>query len=312
MSAPEPTPRHAATPTAPTAASGTDVIHDIGFRHYDGELLGRGWVVRSLLVETVRGIFGLGRPARSKVMPWTLIAILLIPPLIIALTILLTRADELPVSYISYPNVMQLVVSLFVALAAPYCVSRDLRHGVMPLYLSRPLMRTDYLYAKYAGLTLSLFAVLAAAQTLLFVGALLAKLDVGDQIAGWLGGLVVSALLSLLLAAIGLVIAAFTPRRGLGVAAIITVLVMATGIMELLVALARQQGYDALARYLPALDPFNLVDGIAVAGLGVDSTRGHEVPPGFLGGLSYVLIAAAVIAACLAVLVRRYRKVGVA
>ena len=315
MSAPEPTPRHAAPPAAPPAppaASGTDVIHDIGFRHFEGELLGRGWVVRSLLVETVRGIFGLGRPARSKVMPWTLIAILLIPPLIIAMTILLTRADELPISYTSYPNVMQLVVSLFVAGAAPYCVSRDLRHGVMPLYLSRPMMRTDYLFAKYAGLAIALFAVLAASQTLLFIGALLAKLPFGEQVGGWIGGLLISAILALLLAAIGLVIAAFTPRRGLGVAAIITVLVMATGIMELLVALARQQGYDTLARFLPALDPFNLVDGIAVALLGVDSSRGHEVPPGFLGGLSYVLIAAAVIAACLGVLVRRYRKVGVA
>ena len=309
MSAPDLTPRHAAA--AVGTAPGADVIHDIGFRHYDGELLGRGWVFRSLLVETVRGVFGLGRPARSKVMPWVLIAILLFPPLIIAMTILLTGADELPISYTSYPNVMQVVVSLFVAGAAPYCVSRDLRHGVMPLYLSRPMMRTDYLFAKYAGLAIALFAVLALAQTLLLIGALLAKLSVGDQLAGWAGGLLVSAILALVLAGIGLVIAAFTPRRGLGVAAIITVLVVLTGIMELLVALARQQGYDTVAQYLPALDPFNLVDGIGVAVLGVASSRGHEVPPGFLGGLTYVLIAVAVVAACLAVLVRRYRKVGV-
>ena len=40
-----------------------DVIHDIGFRHYDGPRLGRGWIVRSLLLETLRGVFGLGRPS---------------------------------------------------------------------------------------------------------------------------------------------------------------------------------------------------------------------------------------------------------
>ena len=77
-------------PAEPVRAD--DVIHDIGFRHYDGTRNGRGWVVRSLLVETVRGVFGLGRPARSKVMPWALIGILVVPPVIIALSILLFAA----------------------------------------------------------------------------------------------------------------------------------------------------------------------------------------------------------------------------
>ncbi len=116
MSGPDPVP--AAVPAAVPAPSG-DVIHDIGFRHYDGQRLGRGWVVRSLLVDTVRGVFGLGRPARSKVTPWALIGILLIPPMIIALSILLTGGHDLPLSYTQYLDAMQLVVSLFVAGAAP-------------------------------------------------------------------------------------------------------------------------------------------------------------------------------------------------
>ena len=74
----------AGAPTTPSAPASDDVIHDIGFRHYDGVRFGRGWIVRSLLVETVRGIFGLGRPAKSKIMPWVLFGILLLPPLIIA------------------------------------------------------------------------------------------------------------------------------------------------------------------------------------------------------------------------------------
>ena len=97
MSSVEPVPGTAAStvpavPELPVAPVG-DVIHDIGFRHYDGHRFGRGCVVRSLLVETVRGVFGLGRPARSKVMPWVLIGILLIPPLVIAVVILLTGGD---------------------------------------------------------------------------------------------------------------------------------------------------------------------------------------------------------------------------
>src|SRR5665647_3183604 len=113
MSGAEPVPSAvpSAVPGPSTAAPAPapapdDVIHDIGFRHYDGQRFGRGWVVRSLLVETVRGVFGLGRPARAKVMPWALIGILLVPPLIIALSILLTGGDQLPVSYTQYPSSM--------------------------------------------------------------------------------------------------------------------------------------------------------------------------------------------------------------
>ena len=309
MSATEPVPGSA--PGAPVAAPGGGVIHDIGFRHYDGPRLGRGWVVRSLLVETLRGCFGLGRPARSKIMPWSLIGILLVPPLIIALSILLTGGDELPVSYTQYPNALQVVVSLFVAGAAPYCVSRDLRHGVMPLYLSRPMMRTDYVLAKFAGLAIAVFGVLALAQTLLLIGALLAELPPGAQVTGWAGGLLVSAVLAVLLGAITLLVAAFTPRRGLGVAAIITILVVLSGVAEMLTAVALDRGLTTAASYLPALDPFNLVDGTAVRLLGAESARGHDVPSGVLGGLTFLLVIAGVVAACLALLIRRYRRVGV-
>ncbi|MDO8106377.1 ABC transporter permease [Isoptericola sp. b441] len=287
-----------------------DVIHDLGFRHYDGPRLGRGWVVRSLLVETVRGVFGLGRPARSKIMPWVLIGILLAPPLVLALSVLLTRSRELPLSYTAYPVAMQLVVTLFVAGAAPYCVSRDLRHGVMPLYLSRPMTRADYVLAKVAGLSLALFAVLASAETLLLVGALLAKLPVGDQLGGWAGGLVTAAVLSVLLAVIGLVVAAVTPRRGLGVAAIITGLVVITGVAQLLTAIASERGYDALASYLPVLDPYRLVDALAVRVLGVGAADGMTYPAGVGGALVLAAILAAVVAGGLALLVRRYRKGG--
>src|SRR5690606_37411331 len=124
---------------------------DIGFRHYDGARLGRGWIVRSLLVETFRGVFGFGRPAKAKIMPWVLVGILLAPPLVFALIAVLLGLDELPTSYTEYLPTMSFVVALFVASRAPYCVSRDLRHGVMPLYLSRPIRRNDYVLAKYAG-----------------------------------------------------------------------------------------------------------------------------------------------------------------
>jgi len=285
-----------------------DVIHDIGFRHYAGERLGRGWVVRSLLIDTLRGAFGLGRPARSKVMPWILVAILALPPVVIALTVLLTGGDELPVSYTQYLTQLQLPIGLFVAGAAPYAVSRDLRYGVMPLYLSRPMLRTDYVAARYGGLAIAVFLVMALPQTLLLVGALLANLPVGDQLAGWAGGLLASLLLAVLLAALGLAVAAFTPRRGLGVAAIITILLVVSGISFALSGIAESRDRSELADLAGALDPFRLVDGLTAKILGVDPAIGELTPT--TGGqvAIFALVYAVVVGACGLALVRRYRK----
>jgi ABC-2 type transport system permease protein len=287
------------------------VIHDIGFRHYDGARLGRGWIVRSLLVETFRGVFGLGRPAKAKVMPWILIGILLAPPLVFVLVIVLTGMDHLPISYTQYFVQFQLITSLFIAGSAPYAVSRDLRHGIMPLYLSRPLKRNDYVFAKFGGLSLAMFAVLAGPQTLLFVGALLAKLPIGDQIAGYAQGLAIAVILALMLTGIGLVIAAFTPRRGLGVAAIITTLVVASAIAGILWEILSHMGHDALGAYLSAIDPYNDVSGIATSWFGVKPTFQAMSTLGFTGGLIFTTIAVATVWGSIAILLARYRRVGV-
>lgn len=299
-------------PTVPqtAVASQGDVIHDIGFRHYAGERFGRGWVVRSLVIDTLRGVFGLGRPARSKVMPWLLVGILLAPPLIVALVTLLTGSDELPISYTQYLTQLQLPIGLFVAGAAPYAVSRDLRFGVLPLYLSRPMMRTDYVAARYAGLAGALFLVMALPQTLLLVGALLAELPVGDNLTGWAGGLLASLLLAVLLAALGLAIAAFTPRRGLGVAAIITTLLVVSGVSFALSGIAESQGADGAADLAGAIDPFRLVDGLASWFLGVEPTVAEFTPTTGAQAGVFVLVYVVVVVGAALLLSRRYRKAG--
>lgn len=291
------------TPTA-------DVIHDIGFRHYDGARFGRGWVVRSLLVDTLRGAFGLGRPARSKVMPWLLVGILLAPPLVVALVTVLTKMDHLPVSYTQYLTQLQLPISMFIAATAPYAVSRDLRFGVLPLYLSRPLLRTDYVWARFGGVAIALFLAMALPQTLLLVGALLAKLPAGDNLAGWAGGLLASALLAVLLTAIGVAIAAFTPRRGLGVAAIITTLLVLTAVSFTLSGIAQEQGADTWAVLACVLDPYRLVDGLAVWILGVDPTVAEFAPTTGGQAAVFALVYVLVVAGAALLLRRRYRKAG--
>ena len=299
-----------------------DVIHDIGFRHYDGPRLGRGWIVRSLLLETLRGVFGLGRPARVKTMPWVLVGILTAPALIMATVVILLHQDTLPLSYTQYPLGMWLIVAMFVAGRAPYAVSRDLRDGVMPLYLSRPLKQSDYVFAKFAGLSLGVFLFVALPETVLLIGALLAKLPMVDNILGWLGGLLMAAILAILLSALSLVLAAFTTKRGLGVAAIMTTLILANGMSNILTQVMRQTGYPGLGRYFRGLDPFGLIDELGHSYLGVarlDNGGGprhagggfiYIEPPRLIIGVVFTVILVGFVGGCIGILLRRYRKVG--
>ncbi len=305
-----PEPQGAPTAAEPPATTPDDVIHDIGFRHYDGERYGRAWVRKSLLSETVRGIFGLGRPALAKAMPWTLVSFLTIPALVMALVVVLTKQATLPTSYSQYPTSFWTVIALFVGGAAPYCVSRDLRHGVMPLYLSRPMERFDYVLAKFTGLAFALFGVLALGETMLLIGALLAQLPPGDQFQGWFGGLAMCALLAVELSGLALLVAAFTPRRGLGVGIIMTGLIMGSGMVAALVDIAQQKDLTLLSRFLPALDPFSLVDGLATNVLGEKSFRPYDFPTGAGAAVTYLVVWAAVVSGSLWLLGRRYRKVG--
>jgi ABC-2 type transport system permease protein len=285
------------------------VIHDIGFRHYDGPRLGRGYLLRSLYTESLRGAFGLGRSTKSKVMPFLLLVAATLPALIIALVAGLTNADDLPLKYTSYTVDIGTVVSIFLAAQCPALVSRDLRFRVMPLYFSRPLRRSDYVLAKYAATSSALFILMGFPLVVLYVGALLAKLSVRDQTGGVLAGLAGAVLFAVLLAGIGLLIASITPRRGFGVAAIIAVIVVGGLVGATLQGIAVDSGRHTLAGYLGAVAPFTLVDGVQVWLLG-GTSNAPEPPPGHLGGLVFLLVLVAEVAASYVLLQARYRKVS--
>ena len=285
------------------------VIHDIGFRHYTGPRLGRGYLLRSLYAESLRGAYGLGRSGKSKVMPFLLLAVMTIPALIIAVVASVTKADELPIKYTQYPNVLGLAIAIFVAAQAPALVSRDLRFKVMPLYLSRPLGRNDYVLAKFGALTSALFILIAVPLVVLYAGALLAKLPFWAQTRGFLSGIAGAALFALVLAAIGLLIASITPKRGFGVAAVITVLLLLTAVAATLQSLAIDNDRTKLAGYLGAIDPMALVDGVQVWLFNAESSS-QAGPPGTLGGVVFLLLTIVVIGSCYGCLLLRYRKVS--
>ncbi|MET9792665.1 ABC transporter permease subunit [Streptomyces canus] len=294
-----------------TAPSGDQTrIHNIGYRTYDGPRLGRSYATRSLYSQSLRGAYGLGRSVKSKVLPMLLFVVMCVPAAIMVAVAVATKANDLPVDYTRYAIIMQAVISLYVASQAPQSVSRDLRFKTVPLYFSRPIETSDYVRAKYAALASAMFILTAAPLIVLYVGALLAKLDFADQTKGFGQGLVSVALLSLLFAGIGLVIASVTPRRGFGIAAVIAVLTISYGAVSTVQAIADAQGSSSAVPWIGLFSPVTLIDGLQSAFLGASSAFPGAVAPSSGEGVVYVLAVLGLIAGSYGLLMRRYKKVG--
>jgi ABC-2 type transport system permease protein len=300
---PEPTTSVSATP-------GGAYIHNIGYRHYDGSRLGRAYARRSLFSQSLRGAYGLGRSAKSKVLPMLLFAVMCLPAAIMVAVAVFTKAASLPVGYTRYAIFLQAVIGLYLASQAPQSVSRDLRFKSVPLYFSRPIERGDYVASKFAAMASALFILTATPLLVLYAGALLAKMDFLDQTKGLAQGLVSVLLLSLLFAGIGLVISALTPRRGFGVAAVIAVLTIPYGAVSAVQGIAFVQGNESAVGWLGLFSPITLIDGVQSSFLGGTSSFPNSLAPTTGAGFVYLLVTLIVIAGSYALLMRRYRKAG--
>ena len=289
------------------------VIHDIGYRHYDGARLGRGPITRALFGHSLRGAYGLGRSARSKILPMTLFGVMCIPAFIIAVVANVSALGltDLPLPYERYVITTQGVLTIFLAAQAPQSVSRDLRFKTVPLYFSRPLERVDYVGAKFAAMSVAMFILIGIPLLIMYVGALLAEFSFATHTREVAVALLGAAVFSVVLAGIGLLIASMTPRRGFGVAAIITVLALSYGAVSSLQGIvAYAQNEPATAGWLGLFSPVTLVDGFQ---MWVFDTTSSAVapPPGTIGGIGFVLVTFALIGACWGLLNLRYRKVSI-
>ncbi|RYJ30404.1 putative integral membrane protein [Streptomyces sp. L-9-10] len=292
------------------AGAGATRIHNIGYRNYDGPRLGRAYARRSLYSQSLRGAYGLGRSAKSKVLPMILFAVMCLPAAIVVAVAISTNLKTLPLDYTRYAIVTQAVIGLYLAAQAPQSVSRDLRFKTVPLYFSRPIERVDYVVAKYAAMASALFVLTAAPLVILYAGSLLAKMDFVDQTKGFGQGVISVALLSLLFGGIGLVMAALTPRRGFGVAAVIATLTISYGAVSTIQAIAWQTDALGAVKWLGLFSPITLIDGVQTAFLGATSAFPGESGPSAGVGVIYLLVVLALVLGSYAVLMRRYRKVG--
>ncbi|GII90811.1 ABC transporter permease [Sinosporangium siamense] len=298
--------------------SPTGVIHDIGYRHYTGPRHGRGYAVRALTVHSLRGVFGLGRTARAKIIPYSLVAIMMLPAVVQVAAMALI--SQRPLTYSGFVPAMQVVLAIFLASQSPFLVAPDLRFRVLPLYLSRPVTPRDYVGAKLLAMTSALFLLIAIPLTVMYIGELVIDMRPGESpfgealgpavpspdTVGYLGSMAFGLVYALLLAAVGVAVASFTPRRGLGVASVIALYLLASGVSVVLNAVFQSTSDDVLASWALLVNPFFLVNAVqnwifgGVTGTGLD----YPDMAGPLGALAVLALIALSTAAMLA----RYRK----
>ncbi len=288
----------------------TGIIHDIGYRPYAEQRLGEGAVAWALFTTGLRHCFGLGRSGKSKVLPMMLLAIMLLPPVIIVGVTVVLGLSSQPVDYSRYPLIMSLVISTFVAAQSPALISRDLRYRMITLYLARPLRRSTYVLARFASLTVAVLVLIALPLLVLYVGGLLADLPFRRETADVLAALLGALLLSATLAGVGAVIAAVTTRRGLAVAAIVTLLLVSYTAVSAVQAIAVEVGQRGLAEWAGLFSPYSLVDGVQVWALGADGSS--SAPPTGLVGAVFAAVTLGLIAAAVGLLLLRYRRAAAA
>lgn len=191
-------------------------IIDRGYQHYDGPRLGLGhseWVMfRAALL---RGL-GLRRNFRNKIMPWLLIAIALLPPVVIlGIQIIVGLALASPYAGI-YPRI-DVVFILFAGLVAADLICADRRERVISLYFSAPITRLHYIAAQVIGLVLLLLLLTLVPYVILFFGqALLAPAFatfVSDHLSDLRSVLLGGTLIAFFYGSLAMAVSAFTDRR---------------------------------------------------------------------------------------------------
>lgn len=299
------------SPPEPQAAP-TGVIHDLGYRPYAGPRLGERKVAEAFFLTGLRNTYGLGRSARSKVLPMGLLGLMLLPALILVGVLVQARnllgLDEQIVAYSTYPLTTQVLISVFVAAQAPALISRDLRFSTITLYLARPMRRSVYVLVRVASLTVATFVLIAAPLLLMYVGGLLADLPFGRETGRFLAAIVGAVLLSACLAGPAAVVAALTIRRGLAVAAVIVVLLVSYTVVATIQGISYDSGHESVGEVAGLFSPYTLVNGVQV--FLFDSPAATRTPPdGTAMGVLYCVATVLLVAGSIGILMLRYRRI---
>jgi ABC-2 type transport system permease protein len=221
--------------------TGETAIHDLGYRRYEGSREGPWGAWRALFWHGFRATWGLGRGAKSKVVPVLATGITMIPAIGMTATAIMSMgAIKLQYGRVIESGLIMLV--LFTGAQAPETLSRDQQHRVLPLLLTRDVTRTAYATARWASIVVSVFLMAFAPLLIAYLGDILAATDVAARFrengARIFPILVQAATSALAIGGVGAALAAWTPRRAYATAAIIGVFLVSAAIGDALENLA--------------------------------------------------------------------------
>lgn len=285
------------------------VIYDIGYRPYGGPRHGNGAIARSLYLTSLRNSFGLGRSGKSKIMPFTLLALNLFPALIIVGVMTFVGLDVLPLGYAPYAVTTSVLTAIFAATLGPVLLSGDLRHGTISLYLARPLSSTGYILARWGAMVTAIFGFLMAPVLVMYVGTLLGSLDVSEQTGDLMRAVISIALLAGMLASISALFGAFAVRRGFAIVGTIGVVLFGYAVLSVVQSVAVfEVDSPRVGEVAGLLSPMSLYAGDVNVISGLD--QAIAAPTGPAMSAAYVAVSLLSVVGGLALLVHRYRLVA--
>jgi ABC-2 type transport system permease protein len=287
-------------------------IYDLGYRHYEGARIGRRGTLLTLYVHGLRSAFGLGRRASSKIFPFGLAIFAFVPAIIQLGVAALVNGTTEHVDLFKHEDYFQyvrVILVLFCATVAPELIGRDQRSRTLSLYFSRAVSRFDYTLAKFAALTSAMLVLTLGPQLVLFIGNGLASNDLSGYIGeNWdlvfpiFGG---SLILSMAIAALGLVIAAYLPRRAYSTAAIVGAFILTLTIGHILIETADA----AVTKWFLLASPYAW-EGMVRLFFRVDPNSGTTLYEAGLSGWACLAGVLASIVIGFALTLRRLRRVS--
>ena len=151
------------------------VIYDRGYRTYDGPRTGPTGARRAVYRDGIRRVLGLGRKARLKIFPWSLITIAVIAAAVFigihwAIGNIQESLREGIPTYGGLFDFYSGISLLFIALAGPQLLAPDRTSGALSVYFSRPLTVDGYLGAKVGAFATVVGAIYIVPQLVLHLG----------------------------------------------------------------------------------------------------------------------------------------------
>ncbi len=234
-------------------------VFDRGYAHYTGARLGRPQAVRSLYGYSIKRALGIRKSWTAKVLPFLLYTAAIVP-LIVMIGISAIAPQVNFASYSGYMTSIFLIVGIFVATTAPEMICVDKRERILPLYFSRAISRSDYVFAKVGAMTALTMTLSVVPSVVLWLGRQLVAPSPWQAMRDNVGDLgrviLLGVLIALTLGTGGLMISSLTDRKAVAVTVITIGFTLVTAIANVAMDLLQDEEWSRYAIFASMIGVF--------------------------------------------------------